>query len=248
MGKQGEIGYFRAIGEAGQRHAAGRPFTDLCCGLYLARIGQAMELLPPPPARILDMGCGTGWTSAFLARRGYDVVGVDIAPDMIEAAKLAHPPAGLNLEFAVADYESMSYTEEFDGVLFFDSLHHAEDEGEALRCAFQALRRGGVCVTSEPGIGHHETAESQRAIEDFGVNEKEMPPWKITRLGRLAGFREMRTYAHQGQIFSLLNLPPSPERKGLIGLVARTRPLRPVLAFLLMAFLKRWSGVVVLTR
>ena len=43
-----------------------------------------MGFLPDPPARILDMGCGGGWTSIFFAKRGYEVVGQDISQDMID--------------------------------------------------------------------------------------------------------------------------------------------------------------------
>lgn len=248
MAKQGEIEYLSAIGEDGRRHAAGRPFTDPDCGLYLARIGQVLAHLPAPPAKILDIGCGTGWTSTFLAQRGYDVLGIDIAPDMIGFAQRAARPAGLKLDFAVGDYESMNFSGEFDGAVFFDSLHHAENAEDALMAAHRALRTGGVCVVSEPGIGHNETAASKRAISEFNVTEQEMPPTRVMKIARSLGYRDMRVYAHQGQIFSLTNLDPSSQRRGLVGLVLRVPALRPVLAFLPMVFLKRWSGVVVLVK
>ena len=50
-------------------------------------MGIIMQLLPATPARVLDLGCGTGWTSTFLALRGYTVVGQDIAPDMLSLAR-----------------------------------------------------------------------------------------------------------------------------------------------------------------
>ena len=249
MAKQGEIEYLNAIGEGGRRHVEGRPFTDHNCGHYLARIGQIMAFLPDPPARILDMGCGSGWTSAFLAQRGFDVLGVDIAPDMIRVAEESREAKGLErLWFLVGDYESLDYSEEFDAVVFFDSLHHAENEFEALRTAHRALRTGGACVVSEPGVGHHKTAASRHAIEEFDVNEKEMPPFKIARMARAIGFRRVQTYAHQGQLFDLANGTASFQRTGPVGWLLRRRILQPVLVLLLMALLKRWSGVVVLTK
>ena len=42
--------------------------------------------LPNPPARIADLGCGTGTLSVLLAEVGHDVVGVDFSPRMVEAA------------------------------------------------------------------------------------------------------------------------------------------------------------------
>ena len=249
MAKQGEIEYLETIGEDGRRHAAGKPFSDQECGLYLARFGQVMAHLPPPPARILDLGCGTGWTSAFLAQRGYDVVGVDIAPDMIEIAKQAAEDLKLTqLEFIVGDYESVGFEDEFDGAVFFDSLHHAEDERAALSCAYRALRPGGICVVSEPGVGHHETPESKLAIESFNVTEKDMPPQLVISLARDIGFSQSRTYLHQGQIFALFNHDYSSRRQGLLGWLLRRRILRPLIPHLAILRMRGRSGVVILTR
>ena len=83
MAKQDEINCLKNIGTDGAWHALEEPFYDTNCGLYLTYIGTLMSLLPNPPAKVLDLGVGSGWTSVFLARRGYEVTGQDIAPDMI---------------------------------------------------------------------------------------------------------------------------------------------------------------------
>ncbi len=94
MAKTGEIDYLKNLarerGDEAVRHALGKPFTDANCAAYLTEIAAVLALLPPPPARLLDMGCGTGWTSFFFAKAGYHVTGVDIAPDMIGHA--SHAP------------------------------------------------------------------------------------------------------------------------------------------------------------
>ena len=107
MPKAGELTYYERIGEAGRRHAVLKPFSDDECGLYLMRAGALLSLLPPPPARVLDCGCGTGWLSYFLAQRGYQVVATDISPDAIALAK-ANPvfADGPVPEFVVADSEA----------------------------------------------------------------------------------------------------------------------------------------------
>src|SRR5947208_15454467 len=155
MPRPGELTYYARIGEEGRRHAISKPFSDAECGLYLMRVGALFSLLPPPPARVLECGCGTGWLAYFLAQRGYDVVGADVSSDAIDLAK-AHPifEHGRLPDFIVADSESMEFNDEFDAVVFFDSLHHSIDELSALRSACRALRRGGVCVVLEPGRGH----------------------------------------------------------------------------------------------
>jgi SAM-dependent methyltransferase len=197
MAKSGEIDYLRNLGEAGVWHAANKPFSDPGCARYLAEMAAVMALLPPPPARLLDLGCGTGWTSVFFARACYEVVGVDLAPDMIAQAEANRARAGLDsLTFVVCDYEELPFDREFDGAVFYDALHHAVDEAAALAGAFRALRPGGVCVTSEPGEGHHISPEALAAVRRYNVTEKEMPPRRIIELGRAAGFTGFRVYPH----------------------------------------------------
>lgn len=197
MSKQCEVDYFRAIGVEGQRHAMGKPFSDDLCPSNLVQLGAIMQLLPPPPARILDIGCGTGWTSLFLGRRGYDVTGVDISGDMVQAAEFLRCEEGLeNVQFREADYESLPFDAEFDAALFYDSLHHAVEEVQAVQCAHRALSAGGVCITSEPGRGHSAEPHTQAAVARFGITEKDMPPNRIITAGRKVGFRSFRVFPH----------------------------------------------------
>jgi SAM-dependent methyltransferase len=201
VAKQGEIDYLKNLSEAQVRHAVNKPFSDDACDALLMEIGAIMSLLPRPPARILDVGCGAGWTSLFLARRGYEVVGLDISDDMVAHAEECRLQAGLeNVAFVVGDYESVRFEAEFDAVLFFDSLHHAVDENAALAVAFRALKPGGRCVTSEPGAGHAHAEVSIQAREKYDVTEKDMPPRRIVEVGREVGFRSFRTYPHSHQL------------------------------------------------
>jgi SAM-dependent methyltransferase len=188
MSKQGEIEYPDRIGEAGRTHLRGKPFTDPRCATILLQMGAVIGALPPPPADVLDCGVGGGWTSRFLARAGYRVVGIDISPKMIELAEEDRIAEGLqNLSFQVAEYETLAFKEQFDAVLFFDALHHAADERAAIAAAARALRSGGVLITHEPGEGHRMSETSREAMTKWNVTEKDMPPHLIISLGELAG-------------------------------------------------------------
>jgi len=190
MSKQAEIDYFQAMLPEERQHAIGKPFSDPNCPNYLAEMGAIMRLLPPPPARIIDIGCGTGWTSLFLARRGYDVTGIDISADMLQAAETSCRGEELDsVRFAAHDFESLPYEAEFDAALFYDALHHAVDEEQAVRGAYRALRPRGICVTSEPGFGHTRNPVSRAHVARFGVTERDMPPSRIIAAGRKAGFQ-----------------------------------------------------------
>jgi SAM-dependent methyltransferase len=193
MPKQDECAYLSRIGPEAVRYALAKPFSDPDCGRFLIQLGTIMSFLPRPPARLLDLGCGTGWTSDFFARQGYEVLGLDIAADMIVQARVRDEAEGLpNLQFQVGDYEEMEFAEEFDAVVFFASLHHAMDEEEALGRVHRALRPQGVCITCEPGRGHSQTAAAREAVDCYGVTEKDMPPARIMELGKKVGFQRCR--------------------------------------------------------
>ena len=159
-------------------------------------MGFMMSQLPLPPARILDLGCGGGWSSRFFAMRGYSVVGQDICDDMVRIGEQGRErnPYPLDLRFVVSDYESLAFDNEFDAAFFIDSLHHAEDELAAIRSAYRALKPGGILMTREPGEGHSEMPWSIAAIEQFGVTERDMPPHLIIRRGLEVGFKSYRVF------------------------------------------------------
>jgi len=195
MPKQGEIEYVSKLAPAEVAHVLNKPFSDAKCGQYLMDLGLILSLVPPPPRRLLDLGVGPGWTSLMFAQRGYDVVGQDIAPAMIELARENQARAGASqLTFIVSDYESLCFHGEFDAAIFYDALHHAEDEERALAAAFRALRAGGICVTAEPGADHGDDAGARAAVARFGVTEKSMPPARIIAAGRRVGFTSIEVY------------------------------------------------------
>jgi SAM-dependent methyltransferase len=195
LAKQGELEYIKNLKDSEVEHAFNKPFSDPECPRYLFDMGTFMHILPPPPARILDLGVGTGWTSIFFALRGYNVTGQDISEDMINLAEKNKSRYRLsNLHFLCCDYESMNFNEEFDYALFYDSLHHSVDEFKALQSVYRALKKGGICLTCEPGYGHSKSEGTKKTIERFGVTERDMHPRIIINSAKKAGFRKHFLY------------------------------------------------------
>jgi SAM-dependent methyltransferase len=176
---------------------AAKPYSDPNCGKYLQDIGQILNLIPPPPARILDVGVGSGWTSEMFARRGYEVVGLDISPDMIELAKKRTTN---NLSFIVCDYEIGPVPGKYDIAVIYDALHHAENETLVVQNIFDALDFSGILVTIEPGQGHSQTPDSILAMQKYGTTEKDMPFSRQHELMKSAGFNEIEQYIRISQL------------------------------------------------
>jgi SAM-dependent methyltransferase len=116
---------------------SGRPDASSCDDTaWLA------DILPSPPARILDAGCGEGALSHRLADAGYDVTSIDADPAAVAAARLAGVPA---VRADLASYAD----EPFDAVVMLLSLHHMHPLGAALDRVAQLLRPGGTLILDE---------------------------------------------------------------------------------------------------
>jgi 2-polyprenyl-3-methyl-5-hydroxy-6-metoxy-1,4-benzoquinol methylase len=87
------------------------------------QISSALEhcvrrVSPRPGERFLDIATGTGWTSRLLAARGAEVTGIDIAGDLIDAARTLRQTQGLEIDYRVADAEQLPFEEaRFDGIV-----------------------------------------------------------------------------------------------------------------------------------
>lgn len=69
-------------------------------------------------ARILDLGCGVGYTTGAYKKRGYKVIGLDVLPKMLEKAKEKH----LNVILGNIKNVSSIFKKEFDGVVSASAL------------------------------------------------------------------------------------------------------------------------------
>src|SRR6184192_511686 len=98
-----------------------------------------------PPARLLDLPSGLGRHALALARRGYRVTGIDIAPEAVEAARREAREMGVETDFLVGDMRRAPPGSPYDGAYCFGNsfgyLSH-EDMKRFARNVFDAVRPG----------------------------------------------------------------------------------------------------------
>lgn len=82
------------------------------------------------PGLTLVLGCGTGMNSIYLAKRGFNVTGIDISETAIGYAKENAKKENVNINFIVADATDLSFLKdkEFDFILDWANLHGIDEE------------------------------------------------------------------------------------------------------------------------
>jgi SAM-dependent methyltransferase len=150
----------------------------------------AREHLPPPPARVLDVGCGQGELTTALSVAGYDVLGID-------------PLAPSGEHFRRLKLEDLEGSERFDAVVAGFSLHHIRDLGAALDKTAGLLPAGGILVVDEFGWDRLDDTTldwlygQRRALGAAGHGEAPASPdevraeWESTHLG-IHGYQALR--------------------------------------------------------
>lgn len=102
-----------------------------------------------PNARVLDVGCGTGVVALTAARRGAQVTGVDLTPELIARARENATLAGLTIEWHEGDAEALPFSDQsFDFVVSQFGHMFAPRPEVALAEMLRVLKPGGTIAFS----------------------------------------------------------------------------------------------------
>ena len=123
-----------------------------------------------PGMKVLDVACGTGNLALPAARKGADVTGVDIAPNLIEQAQANAAAEGLNAKFEVGDAEAMPYADgEFDVVMtMFGAMFAPRPDVTAGELIRVCKPRGRIAMANWTGGAF--------TGQMFKTNAKHVPP------------------------------------------------------------------------
>ena len=165
--------------------------------------------------RALDLGCGTGPYLRLLARRADEVVGVDIAPAMIEEARRSLPPGLKKVHLSVASVFDLPFPEDhFDIGVCIGVLEYFDDPAAVLRAAFRVIKPGGSIVLTVPNaFGLARLTGLPRTITLL------VPPgWKVRAgalLNRMRGRRPDPSRYYLGASFTTSGVQRLCRRTGL---------------------------------
>jgi len=93
--------------------------------------------------KVLDLGCGTGEFTKKVAAKAKDVIGIDIAPQMIAEAKSRHPAE--NIKYVLQDFDTMEDDELYDCIISIATFHHLSLD-KALPKIKKMLKPNGILI------------------------------------------------------------------------------------------------------
>lgn len=221
--KQGAIEYLDTIinseGGHNRRFELVKPFqggpdyasfyTDLYTFLDLM---EKLDL--PPGSTVLDVGCGAGWVSHYLAKLGYHVTGVDISAALIDVARERiagdpYPPymdRPFHVNFLEIDVETQQVPTDtpFDCVLYMSALHHFYNPVAAIRNTASAMKDNGLlaiveAAAPEPGSSYDE--DNRRIMEKYHTLERPYTRDQLLEILRICGFEHARFYQPLNGLF-----------------------------------------------
>ncbi|MFE5337198.1 class I SAM-dependent methyltransferase [Isoptericola sp. NPDC056573] len=142
-----------------------RPWFEHRLASALTAVEPVREVLSRPGARVVDVGCGFGWSTLALARAfpTAELHGVDLDRPSVEAARVAAARRGLEerVTFHLSDAAELRTAEPFDAAFAFECLHDMPRPVAVLEAVRESVRPDGVVVVMDEAV-----AEEFRAPAD----------------------------------------------------------------------------------
>ncbi len=110
---------------------------------------REVATLVRPDTRLLEVGCGCGTESLWLAQQGADVTAIDVRQDRLDVAKARAATLGLNVAFTKTNLLDLPAEPSFDIVWMEQAFHHLEPRDAVVRHIAALLKPGGHLAISE---------------------------------------------------------------------------------------------------
>ena len=142
-----------------------------------------------PAQKILELGCGTGTHSFLLEKKGHEIVGTDLSPDMISKAKIKAETMGSKISFFAQDMLQLDQpARPFDAVIcLFDSICYVTGNAdfETLLTRIHAhLKPGGLFIfefwNAAAMIQHLDRSRRGCTTRNMSTSRFQKPTWIIS--------------------------------------------------------------------
>ena len=167
------------------------------------RIADELANVVAPPGPVADLGCGPGAHALALARRGYEVVGVDGSPRMVQVARTRAAHDQVDVTFDVHDVSApLRFADaSLGGVLAILVVQHLPHPAAFITEIRRCLRPGGILVLNLPAYAWLWSAHDA-AVD----NERRFGRAELEHLLAAAGFAAVRAFYWNSFLFPLMVL------------------------------------------
>ncbi len=156
--------------------ALNRPWFEHRLADALQSVPEVDEVLRRKDARIVDVGCGGGWSTIALARAYPDarVEGVDVDPPSVDMAQRNADEAGVSdrVSFRVADANSLGEDGKYDAAFAFECVHDMPQPVDVLAAVQRSVRPDGAVIVMDEAVADEFTApgdELERLMYGFSM-------------------------------------------------------------------------------
>lgn len=139
---------------------------------YRAR--KILKFIGNRKQKILDLGCGPGYYSIALVKKGNDVTGIDISEDKINIAKQVAKENKINVNFLVGDARKIPFKDNtFDLVICSEIIEHVKEDKKVIKEILRILKKRGRFIITTPA----DSKENRKIYKKMnhiipGYNEK----------------------------------------------------------------------------
>jgi len=114
------------------------------------RINFIQKFINPQNMRIVDVGCGGGILTEGLAKKGADMLGIDLSEDLIDIADLHGLESGVKTNYKKISAEALAEAEpaSFDHVVCMEMLEHVPEPGSVIAACAKMVKPGGYVFFS----------------------------------------------------------------------------------------------------
>jgi len=164
--------------------------------LILKRIGYG-------DLNVLDAGCGIGLYSFEIAKRGFNVTGIDIEKEKINTAKEISEKAGIKINFLCDNLMKIKLKDKFDIIVCSEVLEHIKNDKKVINNLSKLLTKDGKIIITVPKLSPY-----SKNITDYkrfghvrpGYDEKDVKD-KLVKSG--LEITEIKCYSHPLTRFAL---------------------------------------------